>query len=587
MEDWVRAVHAAREVLTAPPARMPDSAGPVRAVVYASWRRSRLQGLAPNTVCPGHDAEPELDGYLMRAVAPLVERRLGALEQASSALSLTDGEGCLLQRWVSDRAFADRLDRLNVVPGFSVAEQYVGTTSAVSLLSGTPLIVRGPEHFSEHFSELTCAGAPIVHPVTRRIVGSLDVTCRLSDSSPFALSWVMELAADVQEALRDRATRQQRMLLDAHLSHHRGTGHALVTLDRSTIISTAAAARMLGGLDQARLWEHASCVMADGVGGARPVALGDGSEVMVVTHPVHDGPEVVGAVMSLRAQPRSTARSTPRPTACLPGLVGRSARWTAFCASAHRTGAASRVLVTGEPGSGRLAVTAALAPQGPLRVLDGADARDPEQWLAAVESEIDGPDETLVLRHVDRLGPHLAQATHAALRRRPSDRTVFATSEVGSSTPGGGHALLDTFVEVLEVPPLRERLDDLPMLLTALGARAARGDDVVHWMPDAVQALGRLSWPGNVAALEAMVRGTVARRSSGYIGASDLPPDLVARSTHRPLARLEQAEADTIMRALRDADGNKHRAAESLGIARSTLYRKVRALGLDLSTATF
>jgi transcriptional regulator of acetoin/glycerol metabolism len=61
----------------------------------------------------------------------------------------------------------------------------------------------------------------------------------------------------------------------------------------------------------------------------------------------------------------------------------------------------------------------------------------------------------------------------------------------------------------------------------------------------------------------------------------------VARASRRPLARLEQAEARAIMTALREAGGNKHRAAESLGIARSTLYRKVRALGIDLSASVY
>lgn len=590
MEDWARAVHAAREVLAEPSARMPGSAGPVRAVVYESWRRSRLQGLAPDTVRPGHDPDVDLDTYLTRTVAPLVEKRRAALEQATSALSLTDGEGRLLRRWVPDRSFADRLDALNVVPGFSVAEQHVGTTSAITLLSGSPVLVRGPEHFSEVFAGLTCAGAPIVHPITRRTVGSLDVTCRLADSSPFALSWVMELATEVQEALRDGASRRERLLLDAHLDHHRGTGHPLVTLDRSTIISNAAAARMLGGIDQAMLWEHASRAMGDGTRRARPVALSDGSRILVETHPVQDGPEVVGAVLSLRTQARSAPRRAPAPAACLTGLVGRSARWTALCAEASRVGAAGRVLLVGEPGSGRLAVAAALARPGPLRVLDAARAVEAERWLSQVETEVDGPDETFVIRHADRLAPDLARATDAALRRRPSGRPVFATSEIGPVAPGHGHPLLDTFAEVLEVPPLRERLDDLPALLAALSAREGdEGDEgaTVHWMPDAVQALGRLTWPGNVASLETIVRAQVARHRAGYIGASDLPPSLVARTTRRPLARLEQAEADTIMRALRDAAGNKHRAAESLGIARSTLYRKVRALGLDLSTATF
>jgi transcriptional regulator of acetoin/glycerol metabolism len=107
-------------------------------------------------------------------------------------------------------------------------------------------------------------------------------------------------------------------------------------------------------------------------------------------------------------------------------------------------------------------------------------------------------------------------------------------------------------------------------------------------MPDAVQALSRLDWPGNVAALEALVRRLVAhRRGGGYVGAGDLPADVVAGTARRRLAALEQAEAKAILEAMRAAGGNKQRAAESLGIARSTLYRKVRALGLDLSATAF
>ncbi|MFR9805103.1 sigma-54-dependent Fis family transcriptional regulator [Pseudonocardia sp. RS010] len=590
MDEWTRAVHSAREVLGESPSRMPDSAGPVRAVVYESWKRSRLQGLEPDSVAPEYYPEVELDSYLTRIVAPVVEKRRAALDQAMCALSLTDTEGRLLRRWVPDPVFSGRLDTLDVAPRFSVAESHVGTTSAITLLSGKPVLVRGPEHFSEVFHNLSCAGSPIVHPVTRRIVGSIDLTCRLADTSPIVLSWVMDLAAEVQDALRDAATRRERLLLDSYLTHNRDTRHPLVTLDQHTIITNAAAARLVGGVDQAVLWEHASRAIVERALEPRPVTLADGTRVSIETHPVADGGDVVGAVLKIKAEaPKHESRHPRRAPAGLPGLVGHSARWTALCAQAARIGGTDRVLVVGEPGSGRLAVAASLASAGPLRVADAAElgARDPERWIGEVETELDGPDETLVMRHVDRLDPDLAQATARAIERRPSGRRVFGTSESGPLAPGPRNPLLDTFSDVVEVPPLRDRLEDLPALLAALTARVVGEGPAVRWMPDAIQALSRLDWPGNLASLEALVRSLVARNRSGYIGAADLPPDVAARTARRPLAMLEQAEARAIMQALRDAGGNKHRAAESLGIARSTLYRKVRALGLDLSTAAF
>ena len=163
----------------------------------------------------------------------------------------------------------------------------------------------------------------------------------------------------------------------------------------------------------------------------------------------------------------------------------------------------------------------------------------------------------------------------------------MATSAVGALQAGCGNSLLESFDVEIVVPPLRERLEDLPLLLAAFTTQALPDGASVQWMPDAVQALCRVDWYGNLTSLEALVRRLVTRCTTGYLGAADLPPDLIARASRRRLARLEQAEAQTILVALREAGGNKHKAAESLGIARSTLYRKVRALGLDLTTTAF
>jgi len=596
MDEWIRAMHEARDVLGETPGRMPSSVGPVRTVVYESWRRSRLQGLEPDSVAPSYYPDIELDSYLTRAVTPVVEKREAALAQSMCALSLTDSEGRLLRRWVPDPVFAGRLDSLSVGLRYSVAESHVGTTSAITLLSGQPVMVQGPEHFSSVFANLTCAGAPIIHPVSRRIVGSIDLTCRLGDTSPVVLSWVMELAAQVQDVLRRGASRREQLLLDSYLSHNRDIRHPLMTLDQQTVITNAAAARLIGGIDQAMLWEHASSAITDRATDPRPLVFLDGTPMSVETHPICDGSTVVGAVLKIKSATqrqveRSTSRSSSgaRDAARLPGLVGQSARWTALCRQVTKIPDVDRVLLVGEPGSGRCAVAVAAVRPGPVRVADAAVvlARGAERWLHEIETELDGADETLVLRHVDRLEPDLAEATERAIGRRPGGRRVFATSEVGPLAAGARNPLLDTFREVLEVPPLRERLEDLPMLLIELTARAVGDGPAVRWMPDAVQALIRLDWPRNVASLESLVRGLVARNRAGYIGAAELPSDVVARAARRPLAMLEQAEAGAITKALRDAGGNKHRAAASLGIARSTLYRKVRSLGLDLSTAAF
>jgi transcriptional regulator of acetoin/glycerol metabolism len=91
------------------------------------------------------------------------------------------------------------------------------------------------------------------------------------------------------------------------------------------------------------------------------------------------------------------------------------------------------------------------------------------------------------------------------------------------------------------------------------------------------------SWPSNVAGLEALVGTVLAGRPLDRIDVGQLPVALRAQAARRPLHGLERAEAQAIIEAMERFGGNKKAAADSLGIARSTLYRKVRALGLDLT----
>jgi transcriptional regulator of acetoin/glycerol metabolism len=142
-------------------------------------------------------------------------------------------------------------------------------------------------------------------------------------------------------------------------------------------------------------------------------------------------------------------------------------------------------------------------------------------------------------------------------------------------------------VAPIKVPPLREHLEDLPDLLAALTRKHTTAGAKVRWLPDAVQTLTRLEWPGNIGQLENLVRQVLASCRSGYISAKDLPEDVRREAPRRRLSHLERVELDAIIGALRQAAGNKSEAADHLGISRATLYRRIRAFGLDLGKAAF
>jgi DNA-binding NtrC family response regulator len=209
--------------------------------------------------------------------------------------------------------------------------------------------------------------------------------------------------------------------------------------------------------------------------------------------------------------------------------------------------------------------------------------------LSTLEDLAASSPDGLILHHVDKLAPELARATAAVLDALPDGVRLVATSSAG---PGSGHAceeLLSRFVAVVAVPALRDRVEDVPDLVRCLTSRrlglAPGTRPGVRWMNDALLAMSRAEWTNNVASLDAVVGQVLAKVSTEYVGAHDLPPDMLVRATRRRLVGLERLEAVAILQAVQEADGNKHQAAAALGIARSTLYRKMRSLGVDMTSS--
>jgi transcriptional regulator with GAF, ATPase, and Fis domain len=146
---------------------------------------------------------------------------------------------------------------------------------------------------------------------------------------------------------------------------------------------------------------------------------------------------------------------------------------------------------------------------------------------------------------------------------------------------------LSTFV--IRVPPLRERRDDIPLLVAALLRNACRraGKDVSLGL-EAVAALQAHSWPGNVRELENTVERLVISARARQLHEGDVL-DLLRRPQSprggpalEDLPTLEQMERRHIKRVLDVTKGNRTRAARILGIDRRTLYRKAARYGFPL-----
>jgi two-component system response regulator HydG len=142
------------------------------------------------------------------------------------------------------------------------------------------------------------------------------------------------------------------------------------------------------------------------------------------------------------------------------------------------------------------------------------------------------------------------------------------------------------------LPPLRERGDDVPLLIDHFLHRYMpnySGDLARHLSDEARDLLCRYSWPGNVRELENIVeRAVILHHGEGPLGIDDLPEKLVGaarRSADSPIREsgitLEELERKYMIQVLNETGWHKKRAAEILGINPSTLYRKIKSYGLE------
>ena len=142
-------------------------------------------------------------------------------------------------------------------------------------------------------------------------------------------------------------------------------------------------------------------------------------------------------------------------------------------------------------------------------------------------------------------------------------------------------------VITIEVPPLRERGDDILLLTQYFANKFAEelGKPTPRFSDNALQVLKNYNWPGNVRELENVIQRLVVMTDGDLIEVPDLPSLMrfsALRETglHRTLA---EVEAEYICNVLASVDGNKTRAAEILGIDRKTLREKLKLYGTDLT----
>ncbi|MCL4193924.1 MAG: sigma-54 dependent transcriptional regulator, partial [Thermoguttaceae bacterium] len=174
-------------------------------------------------------------------------------------------------------------------------------------------------------------------------------------------------------------------------------------------------------------------------------------------------------------------------------------------------------------------------------------------------------------------------------------RVILATNEDLAGAVTQGRFRQDLYYRVnvinIELPPLRERISDIPLLARHFLEEVCEetGKPNRELTDEAMAALQHYRWPGNVRELQNVIERAVLLGKSEQIGVDDLPRNVLAAApmsfdaiAGRSLKDAMSApERQIILDALREHDWNRQATAEALGINRTTLYKKMKRLGLD------
>ena len=212
---------------------------------------------------------------------------------------------------------------------------------------------------------------------------------------------------------------------------------------------------------------------------------------------------------------------------------------------------------------------------------------------------------TLLLDEIAEMPTHLQTKLlrvlqERKLRRLGDEREITVNFRLVSATNRNTQLLLDEgllrkdlYFRIstikIKVPPLRERLDDVPLIAGRFLKRFNEqyGKRIQDLAPETVMRLVRYDWPGNIRQLESVIERAVLFCPGPELQPNCLPEEFQTRATSStfiipPLLAMEEIEREAIMQTLERTAGNVKKSAQILRFPRPTFYRKLKKLGIKV-----
>ena len=624
---------------------------PIRSIVYDSWVRCLQSGIDPGR----KQAEDPLNNEdIKNAIlcSELYEFSIATLEElliqtreTKHILTLSDAQGRLIFLG-GDRRVKHQAENINYVLGSIWSEQTIGTNAiGTSLETGYPVQIFAAEHFCEGLHDWVCSSSPIRDPITKEVLGVVDVTGPWREAQAHTLGMAVMASKVLEYKFHEQAVLTRTQLIEQYSSVIlRYPQNGVIVLDAAfnPIEANPFACRFLkqvSGKSLGTLWteqelytylplRHSSVQPKE-----EYEVFIEQFGIRALIQEIYHANKRIGFLLIFRSSGQKTTTKLSLENAPWDKIIGRSSNMLSAMTKCNLVAQKNvPVLLLGESGSGKELFAQAIHQisdrrKGPFVALNcGAVPKellaselfgyDPGTFTGAVKAGKRGKFEqahkgTLFLDEVGDMPLEFQVHLLRVLEERevvrlggskpiPVDvNIVAATHQNLEQLVHDGLFRADFYYRLqvvsISIPPLRERRDDIPLLIDHfMDQLTHKYDKPLLKLDQQVREflINLYQWPGNVRELQNILEHTVLFCLNDTIMIEDLPQSIQknvmynsqwSRSRSFNVNQKEFSschEKKSLLSLLQESGGNLSATARQLGVARTTLYRHLDKCGI-------
>jgi sigma-54 dependent transcriptional regulator, acetoin dehydrogenase operon transcriptional activator AcoR len=604
-----------------------------RSVILSSWDRCKHKNVDPlkkeaeliisdnfinNTL--------EQNQLLLNFAKPFIDELFQYFSNQNIFVSLCDSNGIIIET-KANKSMLKKLERQHFVPGADWSEQAAGTNAfGTALLENKPLQIFSSEHYCQGWHPYVCSSAPIHDPITNQVIGVLDMSGEKQIVQAHDLHFVISQAQKIEQALR------MYLMKDAYMPFQTLFGaihEPIIIFDlKGKVIMLNESAKYLLQIsegmfitdyfDQSLKHQFQSTNDFFQINGYQK----DGTMWNVKIHPYKIGNQFLGGFAVFHPYSSKVSAGKKFTTRYdFNEVISNNKTMLSIMEQAKKAAFSMRnLLILGETGTGKEVLVQSIHSFGPRKMKPFVAVNCGAIPKELIASELFGYEGgaftgaklggskgkflladkgTIFLDEIAELPLDLQVYLLRILEERefvpiggkeaiPIDvRVICATHKNLQEEVRKGNFREDLYYRLnvisLTLPPLRERMEDIPLLIEKFLSQESRTLEVSD---QAMEVILQYDWPGNIRQLKNCIEQASFKADTSIIQLEDLPDEVrgtIVKSGASKKITIKPAkiEKETLVKILQETGGNVTKTSKILNISRMTVYRKIGEFNLE------